>query len=187
MTRDEARQFLINSGVAEPTDEAISNLLNTIQKSVKSAEDKAQAYKSEAERVKSLEKELKEMTDANLSETEKANKAVEEANAEISKLRQTVKAMERSKALAEIGITGEDAEGLFENGEINIVKLGEIMSSREKNAVAAYQKEALNSTPSPQGAGKEEPDEKPDVAYAKEYVAKAKGANDTQSIIEQYK
>lgn len=184
MTRDEAKQFLINSGVAEPTDEAVTNLLNTIQKSVKSAEDKAAHFKAESERVHELEKELKALNDANLSESEKANKAVEEANAEISKLRETVKAMERSKALAEIGIKGEDAEGLFnENGELNTTKLGEILTNREKNAVATYQKEALNSTPSPQGSS--EPEEKADVKYAKEYVAKSK-ANNSQSIIDSY-
>lgn len=187
MSREEARQFLINSGVAEPTDEAISGLLNTIQKSVKSAEDKAQQYRAEADRVKDLEKELKELNDANLSETEKQTKAFEEANAEIAKLRQTVKQMEQSKALAEIGIKGEDAEGLFEKGELNIAKLGEIISSREKNAVATYQKETLNNTPAPQGgSGADEPKDKPDVAYAKEYAAKNK-ANDSQKIIDQYK
>ena len=186
MNREEAKKFLVDSGVAEPTDEAISNLLNTIHNSVKSAEDKATHYRAEAERVKDLEKELKALNEANLSDSEKSQKAVEEANAEIAKLRATVKAMELSKALAEIGIIGEDADGLFDNGELNTAKLGEIIASREKNAVAAYQKEALNATPSPQGSGKEEPEDKPDVAYAKEYVAKAKG-NDTQSIIDSYK
>ena len=186
MNREEAKKFLIDSGVAEPTDDAISNLLNTIHKSVKSAEDKATQYRAEAERVHDLEKELKALNEANLSDSEKSQKAVEEANAEIAKLRATVKAMELSKALAEIGIIGEDADGLFDNGELNTAKLGEIIASREKNAVAAYQKEALNATPSPQGSGKEEPEDKPDVAYAKEYVAKAKG-NDTQSIIDSYK
>ena len=117
MNREEAKKFLIDSGVAEPTDEAVTNLLNTIQKSVKSAEDKALHYRAEAERVKDLERELKELNDANLSETEKQTKAVEEAQAEITKLRQTVKQMELTKSLAEIGIVGDDAEGLFENGE----------------------------------------------------------------------
>lgn len=187
MTREEAKQFLINTGVAEPTDDAISSLLNTIQKSVKSAEDKALHYKAEADRVKDLEKELKELNDANLSETEKANKAVEEANAQIAKLRQTVKQMELSKSLAEIGIVGDDAEGLFKDGELNTAKLGEILSNREKNAVAAYQKETLNNTPSPQGGGKDEPEDTPDVAYAKEYVARAKSNNNAQSIIDSYK
>ena len=184
MNREEAKKFLIDSGVAEPTDEAVTNLLNTIQKSVKSAEDKALHYRAEAERVKDLERELKELNDANLSETEKQTKAVEEAQAEITKLRQTVKQMELTKSLAEIGIVGDDAEGLFENGELNTTKLGEILSSREKNAVAAYQKETLNNTPSPQG-GKNEDDVKPEVEYAKEYVARNSSGN-TQSIINQY-
>ena len=89
-------------------------------------------------------------------------------------------------ALAEIGITGEDSEALFENGELNTTKLGEILANREKNAVAAYQKETLNNTPSPQGgSGKDEPEDKPDIKYAKEYVAKTK-ANNSQSIIDSY-
>lgn len=186
MNREEAKQFLINSGVAEPTDEAVTNLLNTIQKSVKSAEDKALKYKAEADRVKDLENELKTINEANLSDIEKANKATEEAMKEVESLRQTVKQMTLSKSLAEIGIVGDDAEGLFTDGELNTVKLGEILSNREKNAVAAYQKESLNSTPSPQG-GQGEPEESQDIKYAKEYVAKAKGNTDPQAIINQYK
>ena len=186
MTREQAKQFLIDSGVEEPTEEAISNLLNTLHAETKMAEDRANRYKSEADRVKTLEKELKELNDANLSDIEKANKATEEANAEIAKLRQTVKAMEMSKALAEIGIVGDDAEGLFENGELNTVKLGEILASREKNAVAAYQKETLNSTPSPQGGqGEEEP--KPKNEIAEGFATRAKANTDALSIIESYK
>ena len=186
MKREEVKQKLISWGIEEPTEEQISDYLAQINKETKSAEDRALHFKAEADRVKDLEKELKALNEANLSDSEKSQKAVEEANAEIAKLRATVKAMELSKALAEIGIIGEDADGLFDNGQLNTAKLGEIITSREKNAVAAYQKEALNATPSPQGSGKEEPEDKPDVAYAKEYVAKAKG-NDTQSIIDSYK
>ena len=186
--RDEVKQKLINMGVAEPTEEMVNDYLATISNELKSAEDKAMKYRAEADRVKELEKELKELNDANLSESEKQTKAFEEAQSEISKLRQTVKAMERSKALAEVGITGDDAEGLFENGELNVTKLGEILSNREKNAVAAYQKETLNNTPSPQGgSGKDEPEDKPDIKYAKDYVARANSNNNAQSIIDSYK
>ena len=187
MNRDEARKFLIDSGVAEPTDEAVTNLLNTIQKSVKSAEDKAVRYKAEADRVHELTKELDELKGQNMTEVEKLQKELDDATKRLSVSEQTVKAMQLKASLAEIGITGDDSEGLFnENGELNTTKLGEILSNREKNAVAAYQKETLNNTPSPQGgSGKDEPEDKPDIKYAKEYVAKAK-ANNSQSIIDSY-
>lgn len=186
MKREEVKQKLISWGIEEPTEDQISDYLATINKETKSAEDRANHYKGEAERVKELEKELKEMNDANLSDIEKSQKAVEEANAQIAKLQQTVKQMKLSKSLAEIGIVGDDAEGLFKNGELDTAKLGEIITSREKNAVATYQKEALDATPSPKG-GAGEPEESPDVKYAKEYVAKTKGSNDGQSIIDSYK
>lgn len=186
MKREEVKQKLISWGIEEPTEEQISDYLATINKETKSAEDRATHFRAEAERVKELENELKTINEAKMSDIEKSQKAVEEANAQIAKLQQTVKQMELSKSLAEIGIVGDDAEGLFTDGELNTVKLGEILSNREKNAVAAYQKESLNSTPSPQG-GQGEPEESQDIKYAKEYVAKAKGNTDPQAIINQYK
>lgn len=187
MTREEAKQFLINSGVAEPTDEAISNLLNTIQKSVKTAEDKANRYKADADRVKELTQQLDEMNTQNLSDVEKANKATEEALKEVDNLRKTVTRMQLQKELAEIGIIGDDAEDLFtKDGSLNVSKLGEIVSGREKKAVADYEKQALESTPSPEGGTPEPETDSPDIAYAKEYVAKAKGSNNAQSIVDSY-
>lgn len=185
MKRDDVKQKLISWGIEDPTEDQISDYLATINKETKSAEDRAAHFRGEAERVKELEKELKALNESNLSDVEKANKATEEALEEVAKLRQTVKQMELTKSLAEIGIIGEDAEGLFTDGELNTAKLGEILSSREKSAVAAYQKETLNATPSPQGGGKDEPEVSPDVAYAKEYVAKSKGT-DSKSIIDSY-
>lgn len=184
MSRDEVRNKLIGWGIEDPSEEQISDYLATINKEKKSAEDKAQAFKAEAERVKDLERQIKERDEASMSDIEKANKATEEAVQEMEILKQTVKKMTMERDLAEIGIKGEDAEGLFnENGELNTTKLGEILTNREKNAVATYQKEALNSTPSPLGSS--EPEEKADVKYAKEYVAKSK-ANNSQSIIDSY-
>lgn len=186
MTREQAKQFLIDNGVEEPTDDAVSNLLNTLHSETKMAEDRANRYKSEADRVKTLEKELKELNDANLSDIEKANKATEDAMKQVAELQMTVKQMQLTKSLAEIGIVGDDAEGLFENGELNTAKLGEIMASREKNAVAAYQKETLNSTPSPQG-GQGEEDAKPENDIAKAFATRAKANTDALSIIDSYK
>lgn len=187
MTRDEAKQFLINSGVVEPTDDSISNLLNTIQKSVKSAEDRATHYKTEADKVKDLVKELDEIKGQNMTEVEKLQKELEDTTKRLSQSEKTVKDMQMKAALAEIGISGTDTEELFnETGELNTSKLGEIISLREKNAVAAYQKDALNNTPSPEGNGGDDKST-PDVEYAKEYVARANSNANAQSIVDSYK
>lgn len=185
MKREEVREKLKGWGIEEPTEEQISDFLASISKETKSAEDRANHYKADADRVKSLEKELKELTDANLSDVEKANKATEDAMKQVAELQQTVKQMQLTKSLAEIGIIGDDAEGLFDNGELNTAKLGEILTAREKNAVAAYQKEALNSTPSPKGEGGETPP-KPENEYAKEYASRVKANTEAQNIVNQY-
>lgn len=186
MTREEAKQFLIDSGVAEPTDEAVSNLLNTIQKQTKAAEDKASRYKEDSLRVKELTKELDELKSANLTDLEKANKATEQAMERVAELEKTVKTMELSKSLAEIGIIGDDASQLVnEDGSLNTSKLGEILKAREEGAVSSYKEKILDETPSPSG-GKGDDEVKPEVAYAKEYVAR-NSANNAQSIIDSYK
>lgn len=188
MTRDEARQFLIDSGVAEPTEEAVSNLLNTIQKSVKSADDRANRYKEDSMRAKELAKELDELKSANLSDIEKSQKATEEALAEVAKLQKTVKAMEQAKALAEIGIVGDDASQLVnEDGSLNTAKLGEILSNREKSAVASYQKKVLDETPSPSGGKSEEEDKDAEIKeYAQAFADRAKANNEAKDIVNQY-
>ena len=188
MTRDEAKQFLIDSGVAEPTDEAVSNLLNKIHTSVKSAEDKALRYKSEADKVKELEKQLNEINDAKLTDAEKSAKAIEEANNKVKLLEQTVKTMQLQKSLAEIGIVGDDATSLVgEDGSLNTVKLGEILSAREKNAVDSFKKQALDSTPSPDG-NKTDPDPSEQYKDITERVAASrKSEAEAVKIIDSYK
>ena len=188
MSREEAKQFLINSGVAEPTDEAINNLLNTIHASVKSAEDKALRYKSEADKVKDLQKQLDDINNEKLTDAEKASKAVEEANAKVQQLEQTVKTMQLQKSLAEIGITGEDATQLIgEDGSLNTEILGSILATREKNAVDVYKKQALDSTPSPDGKKADPEPDKPYKEIADRVAANKKAETEAVNIIDSYK
>lgn len=187
MTREAVRQQLISMGVEEPSEEAITNFLNSVSKDIKASEEKAAKYKADSDRVKELEKQLDALNTQNLSDVEKANKATEEALKEVDNLRKTVTRMQLQKELAEIGIIGDDAEDLFtKDGSLNVSKLGEIVSGREKKAVADYEKQALESTPSPEGGAPEPETDSPDIAYAKEYVAKAKGSNNAQSIVDSY-
>jgi uncharacterized protein involved in exopolysaccharide biosynthesis len=187
LSREAVKQKLISWGIETPTEEQITDYLAQIGNEIKKSEDRATHYKAEAERVKSLESELDELKGQNMTEVEKLKKELDDATKRLSMSEKTVKDMQRKAALAEIGITGEDSEVLFENGELNTTKLGEILSNREKNAVAAYQKDTLNNTPAPQGGGSDEKKESPDVAYAKEYAAKTKGNDITQKVIDIYK
>ena len=186
MSREDAKKNLIALGVAEPTEEAITNYLNTLQSATKSAEDRANRYKADADRVKELTKQIEEMNNEKLSDVEKANKATEDAMKEIAKLQQTVKQMELSKSLAEIGIVGDDATSLVgEDGALDVAKLGEILTAREKNAVAVYQKQALDNTPSPNGGKDEEPDA-PYKDIVDRVVASKKTETDATDIVNAY-
>jgi len=192
MSRAEAKQFLISCGIEEPTEEQVTNYLNSVQNEVKKAEDTAKRYKADADKVKDLEKQIEEMNTANMTDLEKANKATQDALNQVEEMRKTVTQMQLEKSLAEIGIVGDDASGLFsEDGQLNTEKLGKIIESREKAAVATFQKDALDKTPSPNGnkGGEEDggEDDKPYKDIVDRVTASKKAETDAVSIIDAYK
>jgi len=191
MNRAEAKQFLISCGIEEPTEEQVTNYLNSVQTEVKKAEDTAKKYKADADRVKDLEKQLEEINAANMTDLEKANKATQDALNQVEEMRKTVTQMQLEKSLAEIGIIGEDASSLFgEDGTLNTEKLGKIIESREKAAVATYQEKALDSTPAPDGKKGNEDGGEDDPPYkdiVDRVAASKKAETEAVSIIDSYK
>ena len=192
LKREDVRQKLVEWGIENPTDEQISDYLATISKETKSAEDRANKFKADSDRVHDLEKQIEELNSANLTDIEKANKATEDAMNKVADLEKTVKQMKQLKALAEINIVGEDAEGLFdEDGSLNIEKLGQIIGAREKAAVDVYKKEALDNTPAPDDKGNpDEGDDKGDPLtkdIVDRAVASKKAETEAVSIIDSYK
>lgn len=191
MKREEVKELMKSWGIEEPTDEQISDYLNRMQKEVKAAEDKATRYKADADRVKDLESQIEELSNANLTDLEKANKATEDALNQVANLQKTVTQMQLMKSLAEIGIVGEDADGLIsEDGSLNTEQLGKIIESREKAAVATYQKQTLDSTPAPDGKkseDEEEEEEKPYKDIVDRVAASKKAETEAVNIIDSYK
>lgn len=189
MKREEVKELMKSWGIEEPTDEQISDYLNRMQKEVKAAEDKATRYKADADRVKDLESQIEELSNANLTDLEKANKATEDALNQVANLQKTVTQMQLMKSLAEIGIVGEDADGLIsEDGSLNTEQLGKIIESREKAAVATYQKQTLDSTPAPDGKkGEDEEEEKPYKDIVDRVAASKKAETEAVNIIDSYK
>ncbi len=86
MTREQAKQNLISIGVAEPTDEQITNYLNQVNGETQKEKDKAAEYKEKADKADEYKAKIDELEAGNLTEVEKANKALEAANEQIAKM-----------------------------------------------------------------------------------------------------
>ena len=172
MTREQAKANLVAFGITEPTDEQITNYLNQVNGAIKSEKDRADKYKSEADKVAGLQKQLEELNNKGLSEVELANRATEQANAKIAELEKSLKTMTVQNKLSALGITGDDATKLFdENGELNFDTLGQILTDREKAAATAKEKELAGNAGNPggQGGGSTPPEKTDDVKFAEGY------------------
>ena len=73
MTREQAKQNLIGFGIAEPTDEQITNYLNQIGAETKHYKDKLASVGGKDDRIAELEKELEKLNKQNMSDLELAN------------------------------------------------------------------------------------------------------------------
>ena len=184
MTREDAKKNLVACGIAEPTDEAITAYLNQVNGAVKSEKDRADKYKTEADKVSELQKQLEEINNKGLSDVEKANKETEKANLRIAELERSIKTMQTQKQLAELGIVGESAEKFFDSeGNVDFSILGQILSTRESNAKAEKEKELAGLAGNPGGQGASNTPEKTSAetfaeSYAKQLAASNKATND---------
>lgn len=169
----------------DATDEQITNLLNKSGEEMAREKEKANQYKAKADKADELQTQLDELQNGNMTELEKANKALETANQQIAKLQKDNAVRDlRESAMSDFGITAEQAKTVVrEDGSFNTTSLGKIISDMKANAIAEYEKNALNNTPNPSNGGKnDEPDSKPaDVANAEQIsfgtVASAESQN----------
>lgn len=190
MTRDMARQNLIGFGIAEPTDEQITNYLNQIGAETKGYKEKLASAGDKDTRIAELEKELEKINKQNMSDIELANAERDKALSSVANLEKQIENMITKTELAKLGITGELADTLVSgNGKLDFAALGQIISDREKNAISEYEKKALENTPNPSGnKGKEEP-QKTQAEQIAESLGKSASAigKDSEAIIASYK
>lgn len=172
MTREIAKGILVSLGIENPTDEQVTNYLNSVNKEVKSANDKAEKYRSEAEKVTELQKQLDEINSKGLTDVEKANKATEDALKKVAELEKNIKTMQTQKELATLGITGEVADNMFnEDGSLNFATLGQVLTEREKAAATAKEAELAGKAGNPGGSnGGGEPEKTVAETYAEGYA-----------------
>ena len=162
----------------DATDEQITNLLNKSGEEMAREKEKANQYKAKADKADELQA-------GNMTELEKANKALDTANQRIAKLQKDNAVRDlRESAMSDFGITAEQAKTVVkEDGSFDTTSLGKIISDMKANAIAEYEKNALKDTPNPNNGGNNnEPDSKPaDVANAEQIsfgtVASAESQN----------
>lgn len=191
MTREVAKQNLIGFGIAEPTDEQITNYLNQIGGEVKGYKDKLANVGDKDDKIAELEKQLEKIQKQGMSDVELANAEKDKALASVANLEKQIEQMITKTELAKLGITGEVADTLVSgNGKLDFATLGQIISDREKNAVSEYEKKALDGTPNPNGKKGSEPnDERTEAEKIAESLGKTASATskDSEAIIASYK
>lgn len=176
MTRDDVRNMI--PGI---TEEQVTSLLNQSNSEIAKEKAKLEKYKNDtkadAERLKTIESEneslqakLDELEQGNLTEIEKANKALEIANTRIAELEKIqFISNQRADAVANFKINAEQAkEVVKDDGTFDMVKLGQIMAEKESAAALAKEQEiaALSQNPTNKDNNPEDGSQAKNIALA---------------------
>ena len=148
MTREDVLKLF-----PEATDEQITNLLNQNNSEVATEKNKAKQYKAKADTADNLQKQLDEIQAGNLTELEKANKALETANQQIADLqKKNAIRDQRESAMTNFKITAEQAKTIVkDDGSLDYAELGKIMSEKETAAAQAKEQEIAKNQDIPGG------------------------------------
>ena len=148
MTREDVLKLF-----PEATDEQITNLLNQNNSEVATEKNKAKQYKAKADTADDLQKQLDEIQAGNLTELEKANKALDKANQQIADLQKSNAIRDqREAAMTNFKITAEQAKAVVkDDGSLDYTELGKIMSEKETAAAQAKEQEIAKNQDIPGG------------------------------------
>lgn len=153
MTREQAKQNLISFGIAEPTDEQITNYLNQVGAETKRERERADGLKAKADQADDYKKQLEDLQNQGLSDAEKAAKELKDAQDRIVALEKEQRlAAQKNAAMEKFKVTAEQASQIVkDDGSFDFDVLGKIIADKETAAAAAKEKELLNGTPNPGG------------------------------------
>ena len=111
MTREDVLKLF-----PDATDEQITNLLNQNNSEVAREKGKADKYKADAQKADDLQKQLDDLNSQNLSDIEKANKALETANQRIAELEKAQEiATQRSSVAEKFKVTSDNFQIMKSN------------------------------------------------------------------------
>lgn len=187
MTRDDVLKLF-----PDATDEQITNLLNQNNSEVAKEKNKANQYKDKANSADELQKRLDELEAGQLTEVEKANKALEAANEQIAKLKKDNAIRDqREAAMTNFKITADQAKSVVkDDGSLDYESLGKIISEKETASAKAKEEEIANNSTNPGGGSATggNGDDKTEAEKVAENIGKSlAGVNESaKSIVESY-
>ena len=187
MTRDDVLKLF-----PDATDEQITNLLNQNNSEVAKEKNKVNQYKDKANSADELQKRLDELEAGQLTEVEKANKALEAANEQIAKLQKDNAIRDqREAAMTNFKITADQAKSVVkDDGSLDYESLGKIISEKETASAKAKEEEIANSSTNPGGGSATggNGDDKTEAEKVAESIGKSlAGVNESaKSIVESY-
>ena len=137
----------------DATDEQITNLLNKSGEEMAREKEKANQYKAKADKADELQAQLDELQAGNMTELEKANKALDIANQQIADLKKSNAIRDqREAAMTNFKITAEQAKAVVkDDGSLDYTELGKIMSEKETAAAQAKEQEIAKNQDVPGG------------------------------------
>lgn len=187
MSRQEAKNFLVTLGIAEPTDEQITNYLNQVQGETAKERTRADRYKADADKVVELQKQLDEKNQADMSEVEKTNALLEKANNRIAELEKASQLAEaRNNIATKFKVTAEQAQQIMkDDGSMDYDVLAKIISDKELASANAKEQEIAGSQGNPGGGSSTDDKDSPDVENAKS-ISFAKAPQDAQKAVDYY-
>ena len=211
MTREQAKQVLIGMGIEEPSDEQVTKYLDSVTGEVKKEKDKNTSLKEKADKAESLQKELDELKQQNMTDAEKAElerqkekaaneKRISDLESALANSQKEALTGKITSIFANAGMQGDayvaaikafsnmNAEDALKEAQTFVDGISEVNKTTLDTAKAAWEKEALENTPNPGGGAgkKEEKEESIGAKYAKKFSAqnnpKTKPADDNAPV-----
>lgn len=170
MTREQAKKNLISFGMESPTEEQITNYLNSVDEETKSEKAKADKYKADAGKLKDVQQELDDLKNQGLTDAEKAEKDLADAQREISELKKANIRSEVKGILATSNLEEKEYEGFIdgfvsddlEKSKARATAFVETIKNTRTATEARIKEERLDNTRGLGGNGGDDEEEKPD-------------------------
>lgn len=144
------REDLVAMGISE---ENIEKIIADYGKATQKANADIAALREKAGKADDLQKKLDDLEAGQLTEIEKANKALEAANKTIADMQKSNAIRDqRESAMANFKITAEQAKTIVkDDGSLDYAELGKIMSEKETAAAQAKEQEIAKNQDIPGG------------------------------------